>query len=281
MSWQGSGRAWGIKMVAKPGPAQSRRSHPLRLLLGRVAAWWIVCVLLASTSGPARASARFPEGDGAQSSTSLPRVPEPMLFDLVRPLGAKRGELEVNVLAEQPLRAGRTKWAPEVEYAVADGLALELELPMESGRLVEYKAAIQGTFGAFGDGTRVHGWQVIGRRDRESARFGADLLYLVGAELRDGWSAFGMAGFRRTAERDDALVGLVNASLFRDLSQRVTLGLETNAELRAGRLRVRVLPQAHLDLSTRITLQVGATSYVRRRDQSTETGLVGRLIHAW
>lgn len=33
-----------------------------------------------------------------------PRIPEPMVFDLVRPLGAKRGEGEINVLGMIPLR---------------------------------------------------------------------------------------------------------------------------------------------------------------------------------
>lgn len=227
------------------------------------------------------ASPAFTEGDGAQGSIGMPRVPEPMVFDLVRPLGARRGELEVNVLAQQPLRSGRMEWAPEVEYAVADGLAVELELPMEGGRLAEYKAAIQGTLGTSGDGTRVHGWQVIGRHDRHSRRYGADALYLIGAEFRDGWSAFGMAGVRQTADDDDALVALVNASVFRDLTPRFTLGVETNTEVEDGRVRLRVLPQAHVDLATRVTLQIGAARDVRRRDRDSGTQLVARLIHAW
>lgn len=33
-------------------------------------------------------------------------VPEPLMFDLVRDLGARQGELEINALAEIPLNNG-------------------------------------------------------------------------------------------------------------------------------------------------------------------------------
>lgn len=83
-----------------------------------------------------------------------------MVFDLLRPLGAKGGEGEVNVLGLVPLRQtsrrandvpdslglvrrspdreGR-EWAPEIEYAVCDGVALEFEVPMENAHLEVYK----------------------------------------------------------------------------------------------------------------------------------------------
>ena len=59
-------------------------------------------------------------------------IPEPLIFDLVRGLGAERGEFEANVLGEFPLgdKSGRgIEWAPEVEYAIVDGFALEFEVP--------------------------------------------------------------------------------------------------------------------------------------------------------
>ena len=66
---------------------------------------------------------------GAQEA---PEIAEPMVFDLVRPLGARRGELEVNALAQRNLSGPdrNVEWAPEIEYAVADGFAVELELPL-------------------------------------------------------------------------------------------------------------------------------------------------------
>ena len=65
-------------------------------------------------------------------------VPEPLMFDLVRGLGAKKGELEINALADFPLNntsSRNVEWAPEVEYAVFDNLAVELELPFENFEL--------------------------------------------------------------------------------------------------------------------------------------------------
>ena len=48
----------------------------------------------------------------------VPVIPEPMLFDLMRPLGAERGELEVNTLVRPSVGRNATgvAWAPEVEW---------------------------------------------------------------------------------------------------------------------------------------------------------------------
>jgi hypothetical protein len=90
-----------------------------------------------------------PERFGAEelrAHDDLPHIPEPMVFDLVRPLGARRVEFEFNTLLLAPLnrRVGlaneipdsigltqergerhRAEWAPEFEYAIRDGLAIE------------------------------------------------------------------------------------------------------------------------------------------------------------
>jgi len=57
--------------------------------------------------------------NGEHNSTV--HIPEPLMFDLVRGLGARQGELEVNSLADFPLNYTTTRgidWAPEVEYAL-------------------------------------------------------------------------------------------------------------------------------------------------------------------
>src|SRR5690606_10266294 len=56
--------------------------------------------------------------------------PEPMIYDLVRGLDAEAGELEINALVRiHPDRDGaRLSYAPEVELALLDGFAVELEL---------------------------------------------------------------------------------------------------------------------------------------------------------
>jgi hypothetical protein len=73
-----------------------------------------------------------------------PIIPEPMVFDMVRPLGARRGELEVNVLGLVPLKrdggAPAIEWAPEVEWAIRDGFAVEFELPFRRVRQASLRA---------------------------------------------------------------------------------------------------------------------------------------------
>ena len=86
-------------------------------------------------SGPPRNRGHVDPDEGGLSSVK-PRIPEPMVFDLVRPLGAARGELEVNSLFRLPVaREGRLLWAPEVEYTFADGYGIAIFSPSTSGRL--------------------------------------------------------------------------------------------------------------------------------------------------
>ena len=84
---------------------------------------------MAAIAGPAAAA---PTQDG-------PDIPEPMVFDMIRPLTAKRGEVEVNTLVQRDLSGprGEVEWAPEIEMAVADGFAVELELPLIDTRVVQ------------------------------------------------------------------------------------------------------------------------------------------------
>jgi hypothetical protein len=223
-------------------------------------------------------AAGFEEGDAAHSSGYAPRIPEPMYFDLVRPLGASRGELEVNVLGRQGFERGQLQWAPEIEYAIRDGLAVELEFPMEGQRLSEYKVALQGTLGQLRESTMIHGWQIIGRRDRDTRRYGADLLYLNGFTFGGRWSLFNMAGLRSDGAAERRHAGLLNSSLFVEYSQRLTLGLETNTEIGYGGWQGRVIPQLHYDLGPRSTVQVGAGMGRVDRARSTEPIGVARII---
>lgn len=77
-----------------------------------------------------------------------PVFPEPMIFDLVRPLGARKGEFEANTLALLPLKGRRynVDWAPEIEYAFANGYAIELELPMYNGEIEATNWLFRGRF---------------------------------------------------------------------------------------------------------------------------------------
>lgn len=198
-------------MTAFRFPCLSRRHRPL-------ARASLALSLLLGLPLPAAGAGPF-DGDASLSSDGMPHIPEPLLFDLVRPLGASKGELEVNVLAQHNRRSGRNELAPEIEYVLADGLAVELELPFDGNRLEQFKVALQGTLGTLRSGSMVHGWQGILRRERDhGGAYSGDLLYLNGQ----------------------------------------TLGLELNHEFdHDARWRWRAIPQLHIDLDNRRTLQLG------------------------
>jgi hypothetical protein len=117
---------------------------------------------------------------GEENIRLRPRIKrhEPMVFDLVRPLGAAKGELEINTLLDYSPRTGLLEWSPEIEYAYAKGYTIELELPVENTTLNQYKVTLQGTFGRLYSGKMIHGWQAIGRRIIDEKVYGADILYL-------------------------------------------------------------------------------------------------------
>jgi len=236
--------------------------------------------------------------DGAGDENPL-LIPEPMLFDLVRPLGARRGELEINTLAVFPWRAinrdpdrdpfgsgqttpdrGEIEWAPEIEYAFADGWAIEFELPYEGSKLEAYKVALQGTFGTALDGRYIHGFQTIVEPTTEWKDWNSTLLYLGGLRFDEQWSVLFMVGARMNLSgRGNAATfeRLTNATLFREINDRLTLGLEVNnAEGFEGRSQTIFVPQSHFELSEHWELQSGVGLGVF--DQGSEQSAIIRVI---
>jgi hypothetical protein len=242
-----------------------------------------LCLLTASMVNITTATAAdFIEGDAALGSDD-PRIPEPMLFDLVRPLGAKKGELEINTLGERSLESGPLNWAPEIEYAFADGYALEFELPHENSFSQSYKFALQGTFGVSADRRMIQGWQVITKKSRINGRYSTDALYLNGYRLSDKWSAMNMLGIRRTElSGDGEVITLINNSIFYDQSQRLTYGLEINSEVnQSGNVRYRIIPQIHFDLNGHSSIQIGG-GFSRLNPQKIPEKIVAmRLIYSF
>jgi len=228
-----------------------------------------------------------------------PAIPEPMVFDLVRPLGARRGELEINTLGLAPLRRetrrGRgdplgsipesknprkLEWAPEVEFAPWDDFALELELPFEGGELEAYKVAAQLTLGTDGKARRTHGIQGILQYDEEPGTWTGSLLYIAGERFLENWSVLGMIGGRAEfggTTNDPKAEFLLNLSVFRDITHSMSLGLETNTTLGSpGQRTFLLMPQLHWELSNRCMLQLGAGV---RLDEESYLPLLGfRLI---
>lgn len=229
--------------------------------------------------GCAALSAAHGGSAGAEPlAAQRPLIPEPMVFDLVRPLGARAGEREINVLAIRPLRRGPTDWAPEIEIAYADGQSVEFELPFADGRLTQLKVALQGTFGTGADGRWIHGWQYIGLYDRDRARAENSLLYISGYRFDARWSSLSMAGLRQVGLRQLGPTDLLlNQSIFYDLGPATVLGLELNLRRGlavAGTTRLLVIPQLHVRLSPATSLQAGLGAEFRT---GRAAGLVAAL----
>jgi hypothetical protein len=211
-----------------------------------------------------------------------PRIAEPMVFDLIRPLGAKRGEAEVNVLGLVPLRQASSRvngvqdpvglvrrspdretmeWAPEIEYAVCDGVALEFEVPMENSHVEAYKGAGQITFGTALNHRFIHGAQAILQYGRDSSVWTTTGLYLAGFRFNDTWSVFGMVGGRGeilgpVANKEAEL--LANVTLFADVTDRMVAGIETNLnQVIGGNTGVLFMPQLHYELDRYWMIQGG------------------------
>jgi hypothetical protein len=252
-------------------------------------------LLVVAVSGPARggspdwsSAASFDAAPAREASRwhDAPEVPEPMVFDLVRPLGAKKGELEVNTLGVVPLTRGRTgsprasdelglvplsedkgkiEWAPEIEFALWDGFALELEFPFEGSTLEELKGAVQWTAGTAFGGRFIHGFQGIVEHALQSDSTNWTGLYLAAMRFSSRWSALGMWGASHETGADARDLGggrtqiLQNLSLFCDISHNWTAGLETNyAVSMQGNSTVLLMPQMQVEMGRFFTLQFGA-----------------------
>ena len=238
---------------------------------------WCVALLVVTLAGPAGVSAQEAEPFGAEDGGAedlVPIIPEPMVFDLVRPLGAEKGELEGNALVEIPLEKQdpddpSVYWAPEVEVAPLDGFALELEFPFEDGTLEAYKFAAQYTFGTAASNRYIHGTQAIAEKFRHSGSWELTLLYLAGYRFNRTWSVLGMIG-GRTLQWGDLPSGseaVLNASVFADVSHSASLGLETNfATDFGGHTVFLVTPQLHYEVTDHFMIQAGAGAEVEDGD---------------
>jgi hypothetical protein len=208
-----------------------------------------------------------------------PFIPEPMVFDLVRSLGAALGEAEVNTLLLKGPES--TEWAPEVEMVVLHNLAVEFELPIEESQLAAWKFAVQHTLGTGWREKAIYGWQGILEYRRASQVTEATLVAIGGARFDETWSSLLMLGGRAHlgggyAEARNDLIA--NGSLFADVSHKLVAGLETvfALPLGAGSSNLLLMPQAHTDLSDHLQLQAG---FGARRHQGTTKGeLAMRLI---
>lgn len=238
----------------------------------------IICVLLV---WPGLTHEAWSEDNGASSNSQSSR-PEPMVFDLVDPLGAPKGELEMNALVNYSPRTGQLEWSPEIEYSFADGYAIELELPLENTLLKEYKVSLQGIFGKLDSGRMIHGWQAIGRRKNEEKAYTAEILYLNDYKFSTKWSMMNMLGVRHaTPGKSGDFVGLLNNSLFYSHSKHLSLGIELNGEIREQEWRYRLTPQLQYVFNKQAILQLGGGPSRLNEEKKTDWLLTSRLIYSF
>lgn len=198
--------------------------------------------------------------EGMEGSIRL-GIPEPMVFDLVRPLGAAKGEFEVNSLFVSPVKGGgRLNWAPEIEYAFGRGLAAEFELPIAGLDVESYKMAAQQKLPAGGNRRFAHGLQGIGVVKRGGAGWETSGLYLLGVRWRERWSTMSMYGANHSRASDSSrTLPLINNTLFYERWRHTVLGVETNLKgVSSADAYLLVIPQMHVRLGQRFNLQFGA-----------------------
>lgn len=184
--------------------------------------------------------------DEATFASSRLKIPEPMVFDLVRPLGAPKGELEINSLFRVSEFGGRPvlQWAPEIEYTFADGWGVEFELPVENSYVESYKVALQGKLARFGTRSTIQGWQTIYEWERGPRSPQIDLLHLFGWQINADWSFFSMNGTRRYSSPRKDYGYLGNHTVFRKFSNTFEVGFETNTQAApAAPIRFMAMPQ--------------------------------------
>lgn len=204
-----------------------------------------------------------------------PGIPEPLYFDLIRPLDVRKGEGEFNLVGAVPFRRERgnprVEWVPELEYAVADGLALEFTTPFSDGTLKAYSIGGQYTIGTAFEDRFIHGVQGNVLYDRERRGTMLSLLYIWGIRFSETTSMMVMLGARteyvnNTIARkvgylvdpvdlipEASTIGsqggnrtetLLNLTLFEEITDQVTLGFETNyARGLEGESTLLLLPQ--------------------------------------
>lgn len=216
-------------------------------------AWWVVFCCAACFLGGGRTAMA---GGG-------PEIPEPMVFDLVRGLGALKGEIEVNALGQIQLQKQELgmAWAPEIEYAVADGFAIELELPIVNTTIKALKFAAQGTFGVAAEGRFIHGLQGILEYFLADAELEIAALYLLGYRVNSVFSVFCMIGVEGSyifSKQTPTVKGILNPTLFFEITQHLAFGLETNLAYGShDGFSALIMPQLQFRFGSIVAIQIG------------------------
>lgn len=169
--------------------------------------------------------------------------PEPMVFDLMRGLDAKKGELEINTLMASTFSGNDQHLLinPEIEYAMANGFAVEIEVPID-------KKPLSTKFGAQYTLTKpspqfMLGLQAIYEPFFELGREDFSLSTVINLRLREKLSVVSMIGLRDATinGRNDHYAFILNITFFYRYSDRLSFGLENDRNIYYGKEKLKAL----------------------------------------
>lgn len=215
---------------------------------------WIFFIILWGAYGAEETDLGFGEYE------SKLEVPEPLFVDLVRGLNSAKGEWEVNALIAHSQGYFRdVEWAPEIEWVVAKGMALEFEFPMIGDSLHAYKTAFQKTlFGSARDDRTAHGIQLIYEAEKDFHYSEGTIFYILAHRWSHQLSTIILTGTRFQLQSSEDWAFLWNQSFFYNHSREVDLGLEINWTVgKSADQFLQVVPQLHLALGKGYKIQFG------------------------
>ncbi|MGE3611504.1 MAG: hypothetical protein AB7I27_18070 [Bacteriovoracaceae bacterium] len=192
-------------------------------------------------------------------------IPEPMIFDLVRPLGSKKGQWEANTLLiqEHYPELSHSHESPELEYVVMDNLALELEIPGVGGEPDALKGVLQWTMGHLGNSNKtIHGVQLINQRFIQKDPYNeVTPIYILGHRFNREYTLLLMLGdqYRYSSTKHDHFL-VFNATIFDVYShvKEIEFGLENNILGFGNNFQFwRITPQIEVVLEDQWKIQTG------------------------
>lgn len=193
------------------------------------------------------------------SHNGLLDFPEPMVFDMVRGLGAEQGEIEINTLVLVPISPTAANWAPEIEAAVVDNFALELEVGLHNIDLELVKFAFQGTVAMKEGGRAGHGIQGLVEYLIDEEAFVSTALYVLGVRLAPPLTLVALIGPALESHINGKNYGgvFVNFTFGWAPHPRVVVGTEQNFEWFPNAYLIRWMPQVHWQIHARFQIQAG------------------------
>ncbi len=188
-----------------------------------------------------------------------PEMPEPIFFDLTRPLGDLKYSNELNYLLNTNTRNAPTLQVIEYEYTFADWRAAELDLSYFNGSLEILTPFYQRTLGVGRNRNWVHGYQVsldlylktgfvggspvyiFSWKPEEDSRFATTIFLGANRALIGGFNppSMNLPNLPGSTMLDDHPFGAwrptINVDVFYKLTEKFTFGVETDLFIHSGK----------------------------------------------